>query len=209
MPLIRKDPAAGVAPAPAEVGVPEALDALRTGNAEERWRAARRLGSQPAAAATLADALRIEADVRVREATFTSLARLATPESLDAVIACVRTDDAALRIAALDALRDMMAAVRPRLPALLSDPDPDIRVLCCDLARELPPAEATALLCRVLESEPQVNVCAAAVDVLAELGEPACLPFLEKCRRRFAADSFLPFAIDIAAERVAAQGSCG
>ena len=203
MPLIRKE---FVGPtAPTEADLQQVTAALRGGTAQERWDAARSLGAQPAAAGMLGEALASERDWRVREAIFTSLARLANLESAEAVIPYLRSDDAVMRTGALDALRDMIPAVRPLLPALLEDPDPDIRLLCCDLVRELPAADATDLLCAVLERDTEPNVCAAAVEVLAEIGLPAALPALEKCGARFSDQSFLTFAIKIAGERIASQ----
>ena len=203
MPLIRKEPIVRAEPTPADPQ--QATAALRGGTAEERWSAARSLGAQPGAGRVLGEALTEEKDARVREAIFTSLARLASPESVEAVLPLLRSDDSGLRTGALDALRDMIAAVRPHLPALLADNDPDIRVLCCDLVRELPAPDATDLLCAVLEREAEPNVCAAAIDVLAEIGEPPALLALEKCAARFHDQSFLVFAIKVAAERIASQ----
>jgi HEAT repeat protein len=203
MPLIRKEPVGMTAPTQADLQ--QVTAALRGGTAQERWSAARSLGAQSNAGRILGDALAEERDARVREALFTSLARLASPESVEAVIPHLRSDDAGLRTGALDALREMIAAVRPRLPALLADTEPDVRVLCCELVRELPAPDATDLLCAVLEREPEPNVCAAAIDVLAEIGEPAALPFLDKCGARFHDQSFLIFAIKIAATRITSQ----
>lgn len=207
MPLIRKEPAGEAKPTEADMR--QAAAALRGGTAQERWNAARSLAAQPAADRILGAALAKEADVRVQAAIFTSLARLATPESVAAVVSQLRSDDPGRRTSALDVLRQMITAVRPRLPALLTDSDPDIRILCCDLARELPSAEATELLCGVLERESEPNVCAAAVDVLAEIGEPTALPALRECRTRFREQSFLTFAIEIASERIASQRTPG
>ena len=203
MPLIRKEPVGRKEAG--EADLQQATVALRSGGAQERWDAARNLGSQPEAARVLGAALATENDWRVREAIFTSLSRLGTAESADAVIPYVRSDDSGLRTAALDALRGMIAAVRPRLLELLTDPDPDIRLLCCDLVRELPGAEATDLLCAVLERESEPNVCAAAVEVLAEIGLPAALPALEKCGARFPDQTFVTFAVRIALERISSQ----
>ena len=203
MPLIRKE---FVGPtAPTEADLQQVTAALRGGTAQERWDAARSLGAQPAAAGMLGEALASEKDWRVREAIFTSLARLATVEAAEAVVPYLRSDDAGMRTGALDALRDMILAVRPFLPALLGDPDPDIRLLCCDLVRELPAADATDLLCAVLERDTEPNVCAAAVEVLAEIGLPAALPALEQCGARFSDQTFLTFAVKTAADRISSQ----
>jgi HEAT repeat protein len=141
----------------------------------------------------------------VREAIFTGLARLASPESAAVVVPYLRSDDANLRTSAVDALRAMPAACRPHLPALLADSDADVRVLSCELARGLPDEEANRLLCDLLEREPEKNVCAAAVEVLAEVGRPEALPFLARCGSRFAGDPFMAFSLKVATERIAAS----
>src|SRR5689334_22295340 len=117
MPLIRREPANRAEPAKADLG--QAAAALRSGNSEERWQAARSLGAEPAAAGLLGAALTPEQDTRVRRAILTSLTRLGSSDSVEAVIPHLRSDDAGLRTGALDALREMITAVRPRLPALL------------------------------------------------------------------------------------------
>jgi HEAT repeat protein len=202
MPLVRKPPAGSSAPQMAD-----AAEALRSGTADERWNAVRSLANDPDATGLLADALRSEADIRVREAIFTGLARIGNQEGVEAVLPYVRSGDANLRTGALDALRTMIDAVRPRLAEWLADPDPDFRILICDLAREIPSPEATSLLCDVLSRDQQVNVCAAAMDVLAENGGPAALPALKACSERFRGEPFLGFVAQLAAARIGA-GRC-
>ena len=203
MPLIRKN-ADTTAPAgdPATEGN---LSLLASGSPDERWAAARAAAGGPGDVETLTAALSVEADTRVREAIFTSLARIGGAESVDAVLPHLRSDDANLRTSALDALRAMPASAASRLPALLQDEDADVRLLACELARGLPSAEATAILCGLLEREEQANVCAAAVEVLAETGGPEALPALDRCAERFRGDPFLGFAIRAAADRIGQQ----
>jgi HEAT repeat protein len=206
MPLVRKAAPVGEPSAPPPVADADSAAAmLRSGDPERRWAAARALGSMPGAVGVLGGALQNEPDGRVREAIFTSLARIGTRESVDAVVPLVRSDDANLRTGALDALRAMIEAVRPLLPDLLADADPDMRLLVCDLVREVPAHEATRLLCSVLEREQEVNVCAAAVDVLGDIGEAAALPSLVRCAARFGSDPFVAFAVELATERIVAQ----
>ena len=52
--------------------------------------------------------------------------------------------------------------------------------------------------------ETETNVCAAAVEVLAEIGRPrgACRP--GALRERFAGDAFLAFSIKVATDRIVA-----
>ncbi len=63
------------------------------------------------------------------------------------------------------------------------------------------------LLCDLLDSEPEPNVCAAAVDALAEIGGAEALPVLTRCKERFAATPFLEFAIKIAIDRIRSQAT--
>jgi HEAT repeat protein len=202
MPLIRNTQGSAAPTASAD---PEAAKVdLRSPDADIRWRGARALAAVPQAAVMLGEAALVETDPRVREAMFTSLGRIATAESVAALVPHVRSDDAERRTAAMDALKAMPQAIGAALPGLLADADPDVRLLACDLVRELPAAEATALLTGVLDRESEINVCAAAVDVLADIGAPEALPALHQCAGRLA-DPFLAFAIKIACDRIGEQ----
>lgn len=196
MPLIRK-PSAPPPPAPA------AAD-LRSASADARWQAARSL-TRPDDVPTLAAALAGEGDARVREAILTSLARIGDPAAAEAVIPLIRSDDAGLRTAALDALHAMPAAVAARLPGLLADNDADVRLLACELVRAMPGAEPARLLGELLDRETEPNVSAAAIEVLAEVGGPEALPALARCADRFADLPFLAFSIRVACERIGAK----
>ncbi len=194
MPLVRRpSPPTEAAAAPAS---------LTDGTVDQRWAAVRAAAERPDGVALLAAALPRESDPGVREAIFTGLARVATAESAAAVIPYVRSDDASLRTAAIDALRAMTTAIRPHLAGLLGDPDADVRLLSCELARGLPEDEANRLLGDLLARETEKNVAAAAVEVLAEIGRPEALPALDACAGRFAGDSFLLFSIKVAADRI-------
>lgn len=200
MPLVRKT---GHHDSPA--GQPRAEDvfaALTGGTGEERWTAARQAAELPGGVEALGRALPDEKDGRVREAIFTGLARVGTPESARAVIPHLGSDDASMRTGALDALRAMPTAASSLLPALLADRDPDVRLLACDLARGLPAAEATQFLSTLIEAEREANVCAAAVDVLADVGGAEALPALARCAERFCDVPFLAFSIRVTAERI-------
>ena len=200
MPLIRRDPPSSPTPT-----VPDDHRRLLAhGAPDQRWAAARGM-TDPADAPLLAAALASETDARVREALLTALSRSGAPESLDAIMPLLRSDDASARTGALDALRAMPGIVAARLPGLLEDNDADIRLLACELARGIPAARATSLLADLLARDPHLNVCAAAVEVLAEVGTPEVLPALEACAARFPAEPFLAFATRAAADRIRSQ----
>jgi HEAT repeat protein len=199
VPFVRKtiqaSPGAPVAPQLILEGLASPLE-------EERWTAARAASGCAALGRPLADALRAETVPRVREALLTSLVRIGNAESVAAVLPLLRSDEATLRVAALDALRLMIRSTADLLPDLLHDADVDVRVLSCELARELPEQQATALLCELLLTEEDANVCAAAVEVLAEAGRGEALPALEACAKRFSGTPFLAFAIQVASDRI-------
>jgi hypothetical protein len=177
--------------------------ALKSANPDERWAAAR--AAVPGNENVLAAALHVETDRRVREAMFSALARSA--QGTDAILSFLRSDDAGFRAGAIDALRSSVDAIRAHLPQLLSDADSDVRLLSCELVRSLPNDEATRILSGVLARENEMNVCAAAIDVLAEAGRPEALPALAACEARFKDTPFLAFAIEVARERILSQST--
>jgi HEAT repeat protein len=77
-----------------------------------------------------------------------------------------------------------------------------VRLLATELARNMDAAQATRLLCDLIEREQNPNVCGAAIDVLTEVGTPVALPTLERCASRFSTTPFLPFAISVAIARI-------
>ena len=204
MPLVRKPSKSAALPT---VDASSAFSALENGSEDERWAAARLVSGMPGGVAALARALAAEKDRRVREAILTNLARTGTAECVEALLPFVRSDDAQLRTGALDALRATKDAVRPYLPRLFSDADADVRLLACELARNLPAGEAARLLCELLEGETEPNVCAAAVEVLAEVGDSESLPTLGRCAERFRGTPFLDYSITVTAGRIRSQST--
>jgi len=202
MPLIRKARDT-VTVAPSDLLT--ITEMFENGTADERWLAARSAYDITDSAKVLGEALARESDVRVREAIFTSLARISTAECVELVLPFLRSDDAHLRTGSLDALRAMKVVIAPYLQRLLEDSDPDVRLLACELARSLPADEATRRLCALLDSEHEPNVCGAAVEVLAEIGGAEALPVLARCEERFRAIPFLAFSIKLVADRIRSQ----
>ena len=197
MPLVRggKSPASDGVPAP-----PGAT--LDSPDAESRWTAARALSGDVDAVPALAAALGREPVPRVREAIMTALMRVGDARSVEAMLPYLRCQDAGLRAAAIEALQALPEAIAPFMAPLLSDSDSDVRLLATELARNMEASEATRLLCGLIEREQHPNVCAAAIDVLTEVGTPEALPALEKCAARFVGTPFLPFAISVAIARI-------
>jgi HEAT repeat protein len=202
MPLVRRDTTRSpVADARLDDPAPH-LAALNSPDAEDRWRAARALAGHAEAVPALAAALAAEKSPRVREAMMTALMRIGNEASVRVLLPLIRSEDAGQRSAAIDALQALPQAISPFLATLLADSDSDVRILATELARNMPSGEATRLLSALIEHEAHPNVCAAAVDVLAEVGTPDALPALQKCADRFSTTPFLPFAVTVAIGRI-------
>jgi HEAT repeat protein len=181
------------------------LAALAHGNDDERFSAARAAAEIPESVDALRAALARETNAAVREALFSALVRIGSPASVEAVLPYLRSDDALLRTEATDALAAMKEAATDSIAALLRDADPDVRILACTLVRNLPSEIAAPLCCELLDAEQHQNVCAAAVEALAELGHAPALPALSRCAERFRGTPFLEFAIRIAIDRIRSQ----
>jgi HEAT repeat protein len=90
----------------------------------------------------------------------------------------------------------MPAAVAPRIEALLADADPDVRIFTVNLLGDLPHEQVPQWLLQVLQRDAVVNVVAAAIEVLAEVGQPDHVPALRQAQARFPDDEFVAFAVD-------------
>jgi HEAT repeat protein len=181
--------------------------ALDSPDADSRWTAARALAGQADAVPALAVALAREPIPRVREAMMTALIRIGNSASIEVILPYLRSQDASVRAAAIEALQALPEAIAPFMTPLLNDGDSDVRLLATELARNMEGSEATRLLCELIEREHHPNVCAAAIDVLTEVGTPEALPTLERCATRFAATPFLPFAVSVAMSRISGEES--
>ncbi len=204
MPFVKRDIAGpAVSDGTSRNALAHQIAALTSPDAETRWSAARALGGRADAIPGLAAALGVETVPRVREAIITALVRIGHEASIAALLPYLRSQDAGLRAATIEALQAMPGAILPFMASLLADRDSDVRILATELARNMPAAEATRLLCGLLEREQHPNVCAAGIDVLAEVGTREAVPALQKCAERFAGTAFLPFAVSTAIARIA------
>ncbi|GEP12204.1 HEAT repeat domain-containing protein [Methylobacterium gnaphalii] len=179
MPLVRRDPHR-----PAET---------TTGSEPDKVEAAHDLGL----------ALGAEKDLRRREALLAKLLSLSDVSAASELAQHLRSEDAGLRTACIETLQAMPAAAAFVLPNLLSDSDSDVRLLATEIVRAQPTEIANRLLAALLGGETHPNVCAAAVEVLAEVGTADAIPALRAVRARFASEAFLPLAIDTVLTRLA------
>lgn len=208
MAFVKATAAAPAPPAPTE-STDRLFELLAGDDVAERRHAARALSRDPGAAPALAARLEHERDPFVRDAVFGSLVKIGGVQTAGLVGALLRSEDAALRGGAVEALKQMRDDAVPLLDTLLSDSDPDIRILVVEVTRAWPGPIAIPRLLRVIENDPHVNVCGAAVDVVTEVGTKELLPALAALRARFASDQFLIFAVDVACSRIDAAAETG
>jgi hypothetical protein len=167
--------------------------------------AVRELAAYPEAAMALCDRLDLETSPSVRAVLFSTLIKMQTSDVAERLAALLRSEDVPLRNGAIEALQEMPEAVAHHLRALLSDPDSDVRIFAVNILGALQHQDAPQWLAEVIQHETHVNVCAAAVDALAEIGALDAVEALNDLRDRFSHEAFMVFAIDTAIRRIKAQ----
>ena len=189
-------------PEPQTRDLPGLLADLAAEQPSVRRAAVRALAHYPETVMDLCDRLDVEASPSVRAVLFTTLIQLQSPAVAARLADFLRSDDVPLRNAAIEALQEMPDAVAPLFEHLLADDDSDVRIFTVNILATLRHARASEWLMGVIRDDPHVNVCAAAVDGLTEVGGPEALPDLEDLRGRFAGNAFMEFAIDAAVRRI-------
>lgn len=183
------------------------LAALIEGEPSARRRAARDLGSQPAAAPAMLARLTEEPDHSVRDTLFSSLTQIGTAGVVSGLLPLLSGEDAELRNGAVEALKSLAADSVTATEALLRDPDPDLRLLAIEIARGHDPHHVSGWMGRLLPAEDHVNVIAMALDLLAELGTASDLALLEQLQRRWGDDPFLSFVLDDTVKQLLSEGA--
>lgn len=189
-----------------ERDVPGLLAALEHTDPDVRRWAALDLAGKPEATEALSARLATEESRAARDAIVTALVQTGGEPVARALVPHLRSEDAAVRNAAVGALA-LIEATAMVVPELLADPDPDVRVLCVMVLASLHDPRVPDWLLSVIEGDDHANVCGCAVDVLAEVGEPGMCDALEALPARFPSDPFLPFAVDLAVKRLSQVGS--
>jgi len=166
-----------------------------------RW-AARDLTDCPDASTALIDRLQREDDVSVREVILTTLTALGDETAVAGLVNCLKSEDAALRNEAIEAMKQLPDEVAPIMRDLLSDANPDVRIFAVNILESLRHPGVESWLVGVIESDPQLNVCATAVDLLGEVGSAAAREPLLHLKARFADEPYIQFATDLALKRI-------
>ncbi|SDX38956.1 HEAT repeat-containing protein [Allochromatium warmingii] len=169
-----------------------------------RW-AARDLAQHPDAASALVERLSVESEPSVTQVILTSLTLIGDETAVAGLSECLRSEDAMLRNAAIEAMKQLPEEVAPWMGRLLEDPNPDVRIFAVDVLESLRHPQVEEWLIRVITQDAHVNVCATAVDLLGEVGSERAQPALLALKQRFADEPYIQFAADLALKRIAAD----
>ncbi|CAO3429178.1 HEAT repeat domain-containing protein [Azospirillum endophyticum] len=153
-------------------------------------------------AGTLCGRLALETDESVREAIFLALAAIGGDAAVVGLLPLLSDEDPALRNGAIETLQQLPGPVAPHMEALLADPDSDVRIFAVNVAGNLRHPDVERWMLSVLRDDRHVNVVAAAIDTLAEVGTEAACADLEAVVHRFPGDAFLAFTQRTALRRI-------
>lgn len=182
------------------------LHQLNDESAEVRRWAALDLAAFPDAAEAVCARLEQETQPPVREAMFTTLIEIGGNVVVKGLIPLLRSEDAALRNSVVEALQQLPDAVSPDMATMLEDPDPDYRIFAVNVLANLRHPQAPVWLQQVVERDADFNVCASAVEVLAEVGAPEAIPALTALPGRFDDEPFMQFCVQAAIRRIQGNG---
>jgi HEAT repeat protein len=175
---------------------------LASDDTSMRRRAAQALARMPDTVTMLCAHLANEQNLSVRSIILTGLIVHKSPIVVRRLLPLLGSEDANLRNSAIEALQQMPDEVAPHMEAMLADPNSDVRIFAVHVLSALPHPMVPEWLRRVVTLDRHVNVCAAALDALAEAGQPEVIPALEDLADRFADVAFIQFAVDAAIRRI-------
>ena len=145
-----------------------------------------------------------QTDPLVSETAFTHLARLDGAFPGEALIRLMREGDTALRNGAIETLGSLGERAVDALAPLILDAgaDADARIYALTALALVASSRAAKLALDVALNDADVNICAAAVDVVAESGVRAMAAALDRVAARFPERPFLAFAAGAAQHRL-------
>lgn len=185
--------------------LPGLLDALADPDPMARRWSARDLAQHPESSHALVERLSIETEPSVTAVILTSLTLIGDEVAVAGLTECLRSEDAMLRNAAIEAMKQLPDEVALWMGRLLEDPNPDVRIFAVDVLESLRHPQVEDWLIRVITQDAHVNVCATAVDLLGEVGSERAKPALLALKQRFVDEPYIQFAADLALKRIDAD----
>ncbi len=186
----------------AEATVETLLADLHSTDSQTRRAAARRLGEHPEAAGDLCRAVAAEVQESVRVAMFTALIRIGTKPAAAGLIPLLQSEDVGLRNGAIEVLKTMPDSAAECISEIFAG-STDVRIFGVEILGALAHPDRQSWLLQVIEADRELNVCAAAVEALAECGDGDAVAPLQALLERFPNEPFLEFSIRTALAQIA------
>jgi HEAT repeat protein len=202
MPLIKRSNPPSQPAAEPESSVATLLADLESADANLRRSAAHRLAEHPETGEELCRAVASEQNESVRESIFTALIRIGTRPAAAGLLPLLNSEDAGLRNGAIEVLKTMPDAVGEHIDEIFSSSS-DVRIFGVEILGALAHPDSPRWLLRIIAEDPELNVCAAAVEALAECGDGAAVAPLTALLDRFPNEPFLEFSVHKAIARIA------
>lgn len=152
--------------------------------------------------AALLQRLPKETEPAVRAIILSTLQKLADAVVVQQLLDGLRTAEPGLCQEMIGTLQQLPQLVAPQIPRLLGDSDSALRILAVNILESLRHAEVEPWLLQVIAHDQHVNVCAAALDLLGEVGTQAARVPLQQLKQRFAGEPYIAFAADLALRRL-------
>jgi HEAT repeat protein len=140
----------------------------------------------------------------VQEAVDQALRRIGGPQTVNAIVALLRSDEAPVRNLSMDILREIGREDFVLLTKLLRDEDHDIRIFAADILGSTNNLLAVDPLCEALLKDPEVNVRYQAAVSLGELAFSEAATCLNKAMLD---DEWVQFAVIEALTKIRAESS--
>ncbi|MBF7073187.1 HEAT repeat domain-containing protein [Glaciecola sp. MH2013] len=180
-------------------------NSLHEGDEDQRRWAARDLASFDEAVGPLVKQLTEEKSHVVRDAIYLSLQKIGNQDVVCQLIPFLSEEDAELRNSTIEVLQMIPEQIETHIISLLNHQDSDVRIFAIDILQVLAHAKTPEWLLSVLKDETHVNVVAAAVDRLAEVGTASMVRDIEEVKTKFSDEEYLMFACNTAIRRIKAN----
>lgn len=178
------------------------LDMLADQSPHTRRIAARAAFNFPDLVDNFIEHLSHETSFEVREALLYSLQRIGTAKVVEGLLPLLSSEEASLRNSVIEILQEIPHEMENHIIELLNNPDSDIRIFAIDILQQLRHEKAPTWLLSVLKDEEHINVVAAAIDKLAEIGTPEMIATIKVVNAKFEGEAYLQFACATAIERI-------
>lgn len=188
-------------------GAAGSVDSQSSGNDEEsKVMMISQLKDHPDSVETLCNSFLNDRNTHaVNEAAIYKLSEMVCSESFSALMTILEGENVSWRNATITALSQHPEHLERHLESVRSHPNSDVRIFVMNILALTVHDNTERWIVTFLESEDNVNVCAAGLEALEEVGTEYCLPILQKIREKFSDNPFILFVCDRVIKSAAGQ----